>query len=473
NRRGASSAANAAESGLFPGAKGSPLLARAGGSAALFDDQETPFGAMREFETPLSMSGFTERTRTVFAGPLAQLGLRAATGLGGGSGANEDGKAATVEPGSMISVQLMTGDLMMSADGTVTYVDGNRVFAFGHRFLATGSTELPFSKAEVLAILPNLSASSKISEARGWVGTMTSDRSTAIAGEIGRKAQMVPVEIEVRSSGEAARRYRIGVVADRLLTPFLTQVAMFSAIDATERTLGVSSVRVDGRIEFQDGLPALTIRNMFSSDISSAMAAAANSVVPLSFVLQSGFDRLKVRRVSFVLEPKESKQTVQIEQAWTSRHEVRPGESLGVSVLLTGENGFEVTRTAQFRIPPGTPAGPLNLTISDANGLNLPELLNLSAVNAASPEALIHELDAIRPSDRAYVRIWRSQPSFPVGGRELGDPPPSVSLVLSRGMGAGPATLLAARGATLGETSLDPGDFVVTGAKTIQVEVQK
>ena len=32
--------------------------------------------------------------------------------------------------------------------------------------------------------------------------------------------------------------------------------------------------------------------------------------------------------------------------------------------------------------------------------------------------------------------------------------------------------LLAARGTTLGEMVLDPGDFVVTGAKTIQVEVK-
>ena len=50
----------------------------------------------------------------------------------------------------MISVQLMTGDMVMSADGTVTYVDGHKIYAFGHRFLAAGSTELPFSRADVL-----------------------------------------------------------------------------------------------------------------------------------------------------------------------------------------------------------------------------------------------------------------------------------------------------------------------------------
>ena len=53
----------------------------------------------------------------------------------------------------MISVQLLTGDMSVSADGTVTAIDGEKIYAFGHRFLASGATELPFARAEVLALL--------------------------------------------------------------------------------------------------------------------------------------------------------------------------------------------------------------------------------------------------------------------------------------------------------------------------------
>ncbi len=59
--------------------------------------------------------------------------------------------------------------MSMGADGTVTYIDGNRVYAFGHRF-DLGATELPFARSEVIALLPNLSASFKISTARGVDG---------------------------------------------------------------------------------------------------------------------------------------------------------------------------------------------------------------------------------------------------------------------------------------------------------------
>jgi len=458
---------------LYPGAGANPLLTKAsspGGTAIA----ESPFGRLRDIGTPLAMTGFTEATVRAFAGPLQKLGFEAQTGLGGGSSTSSaPADPASIVAGSMISVQLMTGDMVMSADGTVTYVDGNKVYAFGHRYLAAGSTDLPFSHSELLAILPNLNASYKISVAKQWAGSMTSDRSTAIAGEIGRSAHLVPLSIEVRAPGNASHRYHIQVVNDRLLTPFLTQVALFSAVDATERTLGASSLRVEGRVDFEGGLQPLVIKNVFASDLSVAMQAAANSVVPLSFALQSGFQQLKVKSASFILEPDELKKTVQIDQIWASRREAKPGDSIDVSILFSGENGLELMRSAHVQIPIGAPTGTLNLTVSDANGLNYPELAGLSPVAAGSPDQLIHELCAIRPSDRAYLRVWRQEPSFPLSGSELTDPPPSVSMILARGAGTGATMLFALRGSAVAEMPVDAGNYVVSGYKTIQIEVRE
>ncbi len=459
---------------FYPGAGANPLLAKASFPNSASSAVESPFGRLHDIGTPLAMTGFTEATVRAFAGALQKLGFEAQTGLGGGSSTSSaPADASPIVPGSMISVQLMTGDMVMSADGTVTYVDGQKIYAFGHRFLAAGSTELPFSRADVLAILPNLNASYKISVAKQWAGSMTSDRSTAVAGEIGRSAHLVPLSIEVRSPGNASHRYHIQVVNDRLLTPFLTQVALFSAVDATERTLGASSLRVEGRVEFEGNLQPLVIKNVFASDLSVAMQAAANSVVPLSFALQSGFQELKVKSASFILEPDELKKTVQIDQIWASRRDVRPGDSIDVSILFSGENGLEVTRSAHVQIPVGAPTGTLNLTVSDANGLNYPELAGLSPVAAGSPDQLIHELSAIRPSDSAYLRVWRQEPSFPLSGAELTDPPPSVSMILARGAGTGATMLFAIRGSAVAEMPVDPGNYVVSGSKTIQVEVKE
>ena len=97
----------------------------------------------------------------------------------------------------MISVQLLTGDMSVGADGTVTYIDGSRVYAFGHNSSPWGAPTFPFARSEVLALVPNLSTSFKISAPREWMGTISEDRSTGVAGELGRRAAMVPVSIAV------------------------------------------------------------------------------------------------------------------------------------------------------------------------------------------------------------------------------------------------------------------------------------
>ncbi len=92
-----------------------------------------------EIATPLSFSGFTRETLDRFAPQLRALGLEPAQGLAAGGHADPRmGDPSALKPGSMISVELMTGDMSVGADGTITYIDGNRVYAFGHRFLAIG-----------------------------------------------------------------------------------------------------------------------------------------------------------------------------------------------------------------------------------------------------------------------------------------------------------------------------------------------
>ena len=132
---------------------------------------------LEEIATPVSFSGFTAATLEHFGKQLRELGLDPRQGVSGGGDPPEAlGDPKNIEPGSMISVQLLSGDMSMGADGTVTYVDGDRIYAFGHRFLDDGRREMPFARSEVLALLPNLSASFKISTAREWMGTITEDR---------------------------------------------------------------------------------------------------------------------------------------------------------------------------------------------------------------------------------------------------------------------------------------------------------
>ncbi len=201
----------------------------------------SPFGSLTQILTPVALTGFTPATIQAFSSRFRTLGFEPQQGVSAGS-PTSPAFSGKIEPGGMISVQLMSGDMSISADGTVTYIDGKHVYAFGHRFLDGGTTELPFARSEVLAVVPTLNTSFKLSVPKEWVGTITSDRSTGVAGEIGRAAHTIPVTISVQSSVMGAHEYHVSVVDDRLFTPFITQTAIFSAIDATERAVGAGTV---------------------------------------------------------------------------------------------------------------------------------------------------------------------------------------------------------------------------------------
>ena len=289
----------------------------------------------------------------------------------------------------------------------------------------------------------------------------------------------MPLEIDVDSGATGAHNYRFQVVNDRFLTPFITQTALFSVLDSSERSLGRGTLRLSGHIEWEGSLPPLEIRDTFISDSNLLQQASADAVVPLGFVLGAGFREIHPKKIVYRIEASETKRQLRLAQAWTSTHDVHPGDSLRISAILEGENGLQITRSVNWAIPRGAPLGPLNITVCDGNTLNFPEFAGLNQSSLHTSLDLIRTINAFRDNDALYVRIWRQQPSFTISGpapsEEISDPPPSVALVLSDPSSSAStnAALTVTRGSQIAELSIPTRGYVVTGAKTLQVEVKE
>ena len=109
----------------------------------------------------------------------------------------------------------------MGATGTVTHVNGTRVYAFGHPFLNLGPTTMVMTRANVLAVLPSLDSSLKIRVRSGAVvGTMNQDRAVAIAGTLGPGPKELAMAVTLTSARAPERRFNVfgaaGPVADAL-----------------------------------------------------------------------------------------------------------------------------------------------------------------------------------------------------------------------------------------------------------------
>jgi hypothetical protein len=367
-------------------------------------------------------------------------------------------------------VELLSGDLSIGAEGTVTAVDGKRIYAFGHQFMSVGNTELPFARAEVLTLLPNLSSSFKISSPLEWMGSITQDRSTSIYGELGRKAKTIPLEITVKDGRRAPMSYHMQMIQDRVLSPYIVQTAVYSAMDATERTLGLASYSLRGGIEFVEGVPPLKLDNTYAGDFNVPLQASSGVASPLASILGAGFDALKIKSITLEIEASERKRLLQVDQVTASPKQVHPGDSVELSVTFTGENGLETQKSVHYRVPVGAPAGILSFTVSDGSMTNALDQQMAPSV-PKSPTQLVSFLNNLRPNTNAYVRVWRTDPAFEVQGQDLPDPPPSVGLILAKAQAAQGAWF--PRGSKVGELQIETGDVVVTGSKTTQVEVKE
>src|SRR5882762_95539 len=433
---------------------------------------ESQSNRLIEIATPISFNGFTSATLEHFAPELKKLGLDPRQGVSsGGRLPSKMGNPALLHAGDMIAVELLSGDLTMGAEGTVTHVDGSHVYAFVHRFLSVGNTELPFARAEVLTLLPNLSASFKISSPTQWMGTITQDRSTSIYGELGRKADTVPLSIGMKDGHRAPLSYHMQMVNDRALSPFIVQMAIYSSIDATERTLGLASYSLHGLVEFQNGIPPLRLDNTYAGDFNVPLQVSSGVASPLAYLLGGGFDALKIKNISVEIEASERKRLLQIDQITASRKEVHPGDAIDLTVSFSGENGVELQKSVRYTVPIGAPAGTLNFTVADGSYSNTLDYQQLAAATPKSPTQAISFLNSLRPNTNAYVRVWRTDPAFLVQGEDLPDPPPSLGLILAKAQVAQGTWF--ARGSKIDELWIATGDVVVTGSKTVPVEVKE
>jgi hypothetical protein len=495
-----------AETGVMQGMSGSPVYidGRLVGAVALaFNFSKEPIAGIRPIEemlavgdsgrpaapkvasnadsfasklidiaTPVSFSGFTAGTLDQFAPQLKKLGLEPRQGVSsGGKLPSKLGAPASLRPGDMIAVELLSGDMSIGAEGTVTAVDGKAIYAFGHQFMSVGNTDLPFARAEVLTLLPNLSSSFKISSPLEWMGSITQDRNTSIYGQLGRKADTIPLAITVKDGRRAPLAYHMQMIQDRVLSPYIVQTAVYSAMDATERTLGLASYSLRGGVEFVQSVPALKLDNTYAGDFNVPLQASSGVASPLASILGAGFDALKIKSINLEIEASEHKRLLQVDQITASPKQVHPGDSVELSVTFTGENGLEMVKSVHYRVPVGSPAGALSFTVSDGSMTNALDYQQMSPSVPKSPTQLVSFLNNLHPNTNAYVRVWRTDPAFEVQGQDLPNPPPSVGLILAKAQAAQGAWI--PRGSKVGELQIETGDVVVTGSKTVQVEVKE
>jgi hypothetical protein len=380
--------------------------------------------ALRPIGAAMVLNGFDPAVSRDLAGALPGL---AAAGSVEQTARPVAARSPTLRPGDPVGMSLVRGDLEMGATGTVTHVDGSRVYAFGHPFLNLGPTSFAMTEAHVHTVLPSLDSSMKIASLGNVIGTMTQDRATAVAGTLGAGPKELEVRLTLTSERAPARRFTFYVLQDPSLTPLFSHVALLNALVAHERQTGAASIAVRGSLSFgADG--ALTIDDFFSGDLAIMTAAAAVSG-PMGVAMENAFRRVMPETLDLELRTSERREEATIERAWLDTTRPHFGDTHVLQVQLREFRGGTRVISLPVRMP-SQASGPLKLLVSDAATLSTLEARELQPGQPTTWRDLLGDLNDVRRNNRLYVRLISTSTGTVVGGDTLPALPASVRSIL-------------------------------------------
>jgi hypothetical protein len=428
-------------------------------------------GALAPIQTPLSIAGATPGALQQFGPFFGAYGFSLVqSGASGGAANLPSTPPRRLEPGAAVSAQLIRGDLDVSANGTVTYVDGDKVFAFGHPFLSAGPLDLPMSSAYIISSLARLDSSSKVAVPVEVVGSFRQDRATGIFGNMSDKPAMIPMTVRVKSGNDVTTPYRFEVANDRYLTPLLASLTMINAIGASERGLGEITMNVTGRIQLK-GSEAVQISNISTGDGNGPTMAAVAAVAPIQYLLTSGFDGALIEGVDLDIVTTDRKTSATLERISVNKDEVRPGDTVTLSAQLRGTRGEMILEQYPVAIPAGLPAGKIQLVVGDGSTVTASELRRGATGAPPGLAAAVRELNKLRRNDRLYVKITNNQPGVVIGGEEYPSLPPSMIALLDSSR-ASTRTVAGLANSTVIEYELPPSKYVLQGQRSLTLSVK-
>jgi len=340
------------------------------------------------------------------------LGLRVASLGGQAAGISAPSTVRTLQPGDAVAVAVTTGDITLAATGTVSYVDGDRVVAFGHPMMGLGDVALPMARSEIVAILPSNLSSLKVANTGEIIGTISQDRLSAVAGELGAAPAMLPVEIAVVQPGEATRYLRFSAARHPQLTPLVIGAGTAQAVLGSNDAGFTNGARIEATFAFPHGAAVPT--TSLVSGPQGITQGLTEFVRDIGAVLQNPYEDVVPASIHVRVTPLTVNPQTTLEYVRLSRTVLSPGTDLEVTVGWRNHQGAPAEETVRIPVPAAWMGR--NLELVAANGAILDQLTGrdgtVTAAQFRSLDALLERARLAREPDGLYLAVVESGRAF-------------------------------------------------------------
>ena len=292
-----------------------------------------------------------------------------------------------------MSLELVRGDVEIAATCTVTYVDPKQLLACGHPVLQAGPVSLPMTSTEVVATLPSPLNAFKIVNTGNVIGAFTEDRDAAIRGELGAKAQMIPVSIsvaaQIRSGAEGPGpvERKIEVLDLPSLTAQAVLVSVYQVLLESNQSSAETSYHVTGEIAVRGQAPVPvdawgTPGETMAPQLAAALGWRTDSIGSMS--TRHGCEPMESVRLHIETIPRDMRTDLESVRLISSSI-VHAGDTVEVEATLRPWEQPARNVRIPFRIPARLEPGTLRLMVGSAATLD-------------------RTLDAARPQDHTPAK---------------------------------------------------------------------
>jgi hypothetical protein len=291
----------------------------------------------------------------------------------------------TLRPGSAMAVSLASGDVTSGAIGTVTYVDGDSIWAFGHPLDAAGRRSLFFQDAYVFTVIGNPVGSSELQSykyaATGHdLGTLTNDGISAVVGKLGTLPARFPLKIVAKDLDTNAMQVANIQIADETAIGLptgvsaLTDVGSVAVAEVAYNALHGAPLRQSGsmcvRVSVQEAKKPLRFCNTYvgggpvdQSGDTGGGPLVGDFAAATGLIDAYNFGPLHITGAQVDIKLRRSLRVAYL-LSISAPSVVHRGRTVNVKLRMQRQNGGKLERTISVHVPKGMPAGERSLTLT-------------------------------------------------------------------------------------------------------------
>jgi len=281
---------------------------------------------------------------------------------------------------------------------------------------------------------------------------------------------MIPVHVHLGSTLNRKSDYNFEMVDEPFLSPLLLNLAVTSSMTVTERSIGTSTLNIKAQIHLTDG-QSVDLEDVLSGEAGTASLVGATVATPLAMLMSSGFPDLKVHDINLSIDSLDEKRSATIEQVWSTKSEVRPGDHLEVTALIRLPWGATLTEKIPVDVPGSVTDKMLSLVVGGGPNINALELrFSALAGTARDSQQMVRALNRMRRNNRVYGLLMAPERSFVMQGDEYPSPPPSLVQTFMADSAAASNVVFSGT-SVVGDFETKPTPYAIHGQKTLILKV--